>query len=350
LNFSYDNVNRNNSSNFLFQQRLTELHIINPFGTKKVAWDVVCGLALFYSIIEIPFRIGFRTNPSHSALLLNHMVEAIFSADIILTFNTAFVDPMTDLFEADRWLIALQYTSLWLWVDLASTIPFDVIVLAVVSENSAARNVLTIRLIRVLRLVRLVKVIKFVGSRRIKDIIDRYGISHAFASIVSLLLQIFIVAHIVCCFWFFITTPYVTGFDAADRAEVTWVKTFDFADSDVQTQYIASLYWAFATMLTVGYGDIHATNTGERFYASLTMLLGALMFGAIIAKVRVLVESRNLQLKELKARVAEFKAYLEEKRIPNALKSEAKVQSRTLSHCSLLRFICLLFFCMSFFF
>lgn len=310
-----------------------------------MGWDVICGLALFYSIIEIPFRIGFRTNPCQSLIILNRTVEAIFFGDIILTFNTAFVDPMTDLFVADRWLIAVKYTSLWLWIDLASTIPFDVIVLAAISANSAARNVLTIRLIRVLRLVRLVKVIKFVGSRRIKDIINRYCISHAFVSVVSLLLQIFIVAHIVCCFWYFITTPIVTGYDPMDRKE-TWARKFDVADSDVQTQYIASLYWAFATMLTVGYGDIHATNTGERFYASLTMLLGALMFGAIIAKVRVLVESRNLQLKELKARVAEFKEYLEEKRIPNALKTEAKVRChRTLCLCFFLMCIRLLLFC-----
>ena len=78
-------------------------------------------------------------------------------------------------------------------------------------------------------------------------------------------------------------------------------------------------------MLTVGYGDIHATNTGERFFAILIMLIGSLMFGAIIAKVRVLVESRNIKYRELKMRVAEFKSYLEEKRIPLALKAEAKV-------------------------
>lgn len=310
------------------QQRLAELHIINPFGTKKVAWDIICGVALFYSIIEIPFRIGFRSTPSESSIAISYMVEVIFALDILLTFNTAIVDPMTDLLLADRVLIARKYASLWLWVDLASTIPFDLIVLAAVRENSEAPNVSTIRLIRVLRLVRLVKVIRFVGSKRIKNIIDKYCISPALVSIVSLMLQIFVVAHIVCCFWFFISTPFVTGFEVEKGGHIarTWVTEFHFADSDVRTQYIASLYWAFATMLTVGFGDIHATNTGERFYASMTMLLGALMFGAIIAKVRVLVESRNLQSKELKARVAEFKAYLEEKRIPNALRSEAKVR------------------------
>jgi len=41
-------------------------------------------------------------------------------------------------------------------------------------------------------------------------------------------------------------------------------------------------------------GDIHATNTGERAYSIMTMLLGAMMFGAIIAKVREVIETRNL--------------------------------------------------------
>ena len=190
----------------------------------------------------------------------------------------------------------------------------------------------TLRLIRVLRLVRLVKLIKLITSKGLKDSLDSLFISPALISIVALLLQIFLVAHIVCCFWFFITTSDATGIVQPDDPSLpfairTWVTEFGFQYDSVQTQYIASLYWAFATMLTVGYGDIHATNTGERFYALLTMLLGSLMFGAIIAKVRVLVESRNLQLRELKIRVAELKSYLEERRIPLALKAEVKVQT-----------------------
>ena len=50
------------------------------------------------------------------------------------------------------------------------------------------------------------------------------------------------------------------------------------------------MYWTFFTLLTVGYGDIHPTNTGERFYALMTMIMGSLMFGAIIAKVRPNIE------------------------------------------------------------
>lgn len=294
-------------------------------------WDFFSGLAIFYSIIEVPFRIGFQSPPTYSIIVLNYIVDAIFFTDILLAFHTAYISKLTDALVTDRKLIRRNYMKCWFWIDVASTLPFDQIAVAASSSVSNA-HVSTLRLIRVLRLVRLIKLIKVIHSRGLKDLLESFNINSALVSIVSLLLQIFVIAHIVCCFWFFITTPDAIGLVQPDEnsglpyAIRTWVTEFEFQYSDLSTQYIASLYWAFATMLTVGYGDIHATNTGERFYAFVTMLLGSLMFGAIIAKVRMLVESRNLQSKELKTRVAEFKAYLEERRIPIALKKEARVR------------------------
>ena len=51
--------------------------------------------------------------------------------------------------------------------------------------------------------------------------------------------------------WF----PDVVGYDKR-----TWVSEFGFVDSTLTTQYLAAMYWAVMSLLTVGYGDIHATN------------------------------------------------------------------------------------------
>ncbi len=37
---------------------------------------------------------------------------------------------------------------------------------------------------------------------------------------------------------------------------------------------MAALYWAFSTLLTVGYGDIHAYTNGEMILALFWMIIG----------------------------------------------------------------------------
>jgi hyperpolarization activated cyclic nucleotide-gated potassium channel 1 len=46
-------------------------------------------------------------------------------------------------------------------------------------------------------------------------------------------------------------------------------------DAEVGTQYLHSIYWAFATLTTVGYGDITAYTELEMIFAILWMLFGA---------------------------------------------------------------------------
>lgn len=40
-----------------------------------------------------------------------------------------------------------------------------------------------------------------------------------------------------------------------------------------------SFYWTITTITTVGYGDISGTNTIERIFCSIIMLVGVISFG-----------------------------------------------------------------------
>ena len=44
-----------------------------------------------------------------------------------------------------------------------------------------------------------------------------------------------------------------------------------------RTEYVASLYWAAATMTSTGYGDIRAGTTMGRLFALCAMLIGLLV-------------------------------------------------------------------------
>ena len=59
-------------------------------------------------------------------------------------------------------------------------------------------------------------------------------------------------------------------------------KTQNIAGLD---DYIASLYWAAATMSSTGYGDIHAHNTESRLFAIVIMLIGLLLYGYCLSSI-----------------------------------------------------------------
>jgi hypothetical protein len=95
-------------------------------------------------------------------------------------------------------------------------------------------------------------------------------------------------------------------------------------DSTFDT-YIVSLYYIVVTMLTVGYGDIHATNNNERAFAIAKLLTGGILFGALLSKVTLLIDKRDPQAKAYKEKMSQLRSYLDGIPLTLELKNEAKV-------------------------
>jgi voltage-gated potassium channel Kch len=45
-------------------------------------------------------------------------------------------------------------------------------------------------------------------------------------------------------------------------------------DTDYWMRYSTSLYWAFTTLTTVGYGDVSAGTMAEQMFSIATMMIG----------------------------------------------------------------------------
>lgn len=224
----------------------------------------ICALVV-YSVIVIPFRIGFNSKVTGPTLIFDACVTVAFFVDICVSFNTNYVDNKTDITVYDRKSIALRYMKGWFLVDLASTIPFDQL-LEVIMHNSDS-NLTAIRLVRMLRLFRLFKLSRLL---KMDEILDGIGLSPSAVSLLILMLQIFFIAHLYACFWHFITIPQALP----GTFQHTWITFFDYETEDQFSKYVAAFYYIIVTMLTVGYGDIRPTNDVERFYAIITMLTG----------------------------------------------------------------------------
>ncbi len=305
---------------------------------------MLIGLIILYSLIIIPFRIGFQVNPTFGERIFDIIVDLLFFLDIIVAFNTAYVDESTEIVITDRKKIALNYLRLWFWIDIGSTIPFDSVI-AFFMGHTGSGALSTLRLIKIFRLVRMLKLLRVFKLTKVGRLIEALNINPAFLGVQKLLLQICFMAHLVACFWHFITTSDVRVHEDYPRylvennnsseifgsksqsTGITWTESFGYMDKPKGAVYVASFYWTISTMLSIGYGDIRGTNKSERLFCIATMLLGGVMFGAVISQVTRLIESRNPQAKAFKEKMDELKAYLNEKHLPNKLKNAAKVLS-----------------------
>jgi hypothetical protein len=262
------------------------------------------GIFVFYTVLEVPFTIGFMfvDPPTVGQLVVEYFIVAVFFVDLGVNFCSAYIDTHTNLLIYDHRRIAEQYCVLWFWLDLLSTMPFE----AMAAGSSSGNNLATLKIFRLVRMVRFTKILKLLQSDGFLRLLELLRVPRQMISVLKLVIKILLLGHIFGCFWFFMTTAAATGvvqppcdmrvdFSCKDPVVFrTWSTEFQFEWSPILDQYVAAMYYTFATLLTVGYGDLHAVNVPERIFAVFMMLTGAMTFGAIIAEIRGIIESRNL--------------------------------------------------------
>lgn len=87
------------------------------------------------------------------------------------------------------------------------------------------------------------------------------GVSNG-VGMASIYLQITYVAHVIACFWYYLGVS--NTFVNPDGSPSNWVAAFTSQAYSGIDKYGASIYVTLYTMLSIGYGDIHAVNNGYK--------------------------------------------------------------------------------------
>lgn len=87
---------------------------------------------------------------------------------------------------------------------------------------------------------------------------------------------------------------------------------------------MASLYWAISTVLTVGYGDIHAVTNIERIISVLWMMIGVFFYSFTIGTLTSVLGKIDTRSSQLRAKIEVIDLFCNESKINLDLKKKIK--------------------------
>ncbi len=111
----------------------------------------------------------------------------------------------------------------------------------------------------------------------------------------SLALATFCV-HLISCFWFMQARFYEFSPD-------TWVARRLLIDNTALWQYLNSVYWAFQTLTTVGYGDCGAKTILEYVLCVVWMGCGVSFYSFVVGSVTSIIASEKRNSDTLNAKL-----------------------------------------------
>jgi hypothetical protein len=137
------------------QQDGMDWGVIHPLRPWRLAFDYFLMCLIVYSIIVVPYRLAFNVPAENDWLAFELTVDGFFLMDIVLNFNTAIWNNSGEL-VGKRQTITEQYLRGWFTVDFLSTVPFGLIVDAIVGLQNTGGGNDNLRWFRLARLLKLV--------------------------------------------------------------------------------------------------------------------------------------------------------------------------------------------------
>ncbi|KAL7466716.1 hypothetical protein ACHAXS_007001 [Conticribra weissflogii] len=314
---------------------------IHPHSHFIQGWFGLVLTVTLYSILAIPFRVSFLENHDISTLWLaiDYFGDIIFLADFFFRVAlVGFYDENNNLVANHRDIWARYVNSGKMKWHVLSMLPIE----GVVFFYPSLCPLWKLQMWSLFRMNKLLRAIEMPHlTRQVEYSLARSGIKVPKnpLKVLKLLLVILMLAHINSCVFFAMANFNQHNNRQDPEGQVNWANSQGLLESSptcpgnpasfqvVSHQYTAALYWAMATISTVGYGDItaHLSSTPEILYSTLILLVGMSVYTLVIASLEDIVAQLDVTSSLYKMKTDKISAYSQLQCLPDSLK--AKINS-----------------------
>ncbi|KAL4460796.1 hypothetical protein ABPG72_016603 [Tetrahymena utriculariae] len=272
------------------REKLDSLNPLNPESRFCVICDLIYGTVLLGYLFIVPIQLSFMV----SFDLFELVVFIILVVNFFLTLNKSYY--FKGRMITSHKLILLNFVKQNLIIDL---IVFFSIQLQM------------FQYVAFLKFFEINNIIKRADNHF--QIIRKFPITF---TLVNLLFKMCLIAQIAGC-----TFHYVARIEIEENiTSNSWLAAQHMTDAPWGSRYIISIYFAFITMMTVGYGDVVPVTNYERIYVIFMTLLSSAIFGYVVNTIGQLYNQQAQKLEQFSKRKQEINLFMDDRKIDSNTK------------------------------
>ena len=237
-------------------------------------WEACVLLTIAYTLFDIPLGAAFQHATSRSELVLDLCVSVVFTWDLIQHGHRGEI---------------LKFRKTWNTISVISCLPL--MTMAAVTFGRDNNWPIYLQIARLLRAPGIINMM--IERSKTKLVPKRFKFLAALV-ITSAMINMF------ACGWLIIYPP----------------------GADPLTDYIKAMYWLITTIATVGYGDITPTTNGGRIYTMGIMILGATIWGILIASASRMMLASDRRKERKKEKMEALHSFFKHYEVPKHLQEQ----------------------------